>query len=923
MVERETNKGTGVGLPIGAKIGKYEVVERCGSGGQAIVYKGYDPLLDRNVAIKQISSHLAEDAKFLERFRKEAQILAKLGAEVITVHDLVEDERGLFIIMEYVEGHSLETVIQDTNGPVETKAALQILWRLAAALHEVHSAGIVHRDLKPGNIIISEHLRPRITDFGVAAGTGGQTSMLLGTTKYMAPEMYGQGTIDARADIYSLGFIMYEMLLGRPRFNEIFEDVVRDKHSEALRWMKWHGNEKVTAPPLHELNPDVPKALSEIIARMIKKDLIERFSSMEELGRSIKSSFSPKARAAAAAGAAEEKLARHGRRAVRRSRTAAGAEELPAGVGDEADELELGPEGPRTAALPKTKLSLRTKLILGGMVAASFIAIVVILVYQTRQADVARAQQAQTVYAEAVAHFKEQNFKKAQKGFEDLQAKRHAGTPQAAKAEVLLPFCRAHLAVLAAQRAQRREDSVAARDLWAKAAEEEEEIKKRNKLLQKRRGDLLAWTQKVAADVKDFGQYRVNARIFAEDITAVRNYFRQVDLAKATEILDDLGDKIELSPEQMGEVKEMRKAIAMAKFKARCDEEISRADALFQHDDVQALKDAAVIYRNVEARMNSDAAKIVPQPQRDQYLLTLKSKLETVEAQRKFHEAMTAAAEALNKGSKGRAVKAYMDARKLAQTQKVRDELDGKISTLRADIAYEQGMWALKSKRPDRFERARRSFERAVGINGHPEAKAQLAEMLKQETRESHIAAARVDYAAGKYAEALKKYEQAAKLGMDEDLSNRMIDCRFQMVFTEAEKLREQKKYTEAEALYKQAGQVKAAEMPRMNAIISAMRTRKQYEEYLAGGDAALKREDYSQAMDQYRKALSVLDTADVRKRMNEVVYQENFSKGKREMDLRNYKGALGYLKIAKRYKETKEVEELIKKVEEILEQSP
>ncbi|MGB2820189.1 MAG: serine/threonine-protein kinase, partial [Phycisphaerae bacterium] len=302
MVEERTAQ-VRVGLPKGAKVGKYEIVERLGMGGQAIVYKAHDPLLDRFVAMKQISSHLAGDEKFLERFRKEAQILAKLGNEqesIVTIHELIEEERGLFIVMEYLAGHSLEAVLNDTNGPSESKATLQIIWRLAGALHAVHAAGIIHRDLKPSNIIVGEGLRAKITDFGVAASITGQTSMVLGTTKYMAPELFeGNRVVDGRADEYSLGFIVYEMLAGRPKFNEIFADVVRDKHSEALRWMKWHGNMSVHAPELTEVSPGVPQALSLIVAKMMQKDPEKRFENMEQLGRAIKMAFSPRGKGAA------------------------------------------------------------------------------------------------------------------------------------------------------------------------------------------------------------------------------------------------------------------------------------------------------------------------------------------------------------------------------------------------------------------------------------------------------------------------------------------------------------------------------------------------------------------------------------------------------------------------------------------------
>jgi len=296
---KQTNRTEAVGLQPGTKIGKYEVILRLAVGGQAIIYKCRDPVLGRDVAIKQISTHLAEDTGFLERFRAEAQVLARLGSEqpeVVIVHDLVEDTQGLFIVMEFVSGTSLETTLCNNPGPVELKAALQILWRLCAALHSVHAAGIIHRDIKPSNIIITEGLRPKITDFGVAATSSSQASMVLGTTKYMAPELFGGGPVDGRADMYSLGFVTYEMLIGREKFNEIFADIVRDRHAESLRWMKWHSNNQVVAPPLHEVNPVVPASLSSIVARMTAKDPGDRFESMESLGRAIKRSFSAHAR---------------------------------------------------------------------------------------------------------------------------------------------------------------------------------------------------------------------------------------------------------------------------------------------------------------------------------------------------------------------------------------------------------------------------------------------------------------------------------------------------------------------------------------------------------------------------------------------------------------------------------------------------
>ncbi|KKK98801.1 hypothetical protein LCGC14_2639130, partial [marine sediment metagenome] len=362
MVMDESKEPT-VGLPAGTKVGKYEIRQKLALGGQAIVYKGYDSSLDRFVAIKQISTHLAEDPKFIDRFRNEAQILAKLGTEnpaIISIHELVVQPDGLFIVMEYVDGQSLEELMSQTPGPLDSNLALQVLWRVSAGLHAAHLAGIIHRDIKPSNIIIGEGGRVKIADFGVAATTSGQTSMVLGTTKYMAPEIFAGETIDGRADMYSLGFIAYEMLIGREKFNEIFADVVRDRHSEAFRWMKWHGNSSVTAPPIKEINPEILELLSDIVEMMMAKKADARFETMETLGRLLKQHFSTRGRELQG----EPIQLIHPDAGVEESKPAPGVEVAK----------PVGPFALPTAPLPRRRLSVRSWVIIGAACVVAVIA---------------------------------------------------------------------------------------------------------------------------------------------------------------------------------------------------------------------------------------------------------------------------------------------------------------------------------------------------------------------------------------------------------------------------------------------------------------------------------------------------------------------------------------------------------------------
>ena len=415
-MNNENKQADGVGYPPGTQIGKYEITERLGMGGQAIVYKAHDPLLDRYVAIKQISTHLAENPDFLERFRKEAQILARLATSqpaLVTIHELLQEERGLFIVMEYVSGNTLESMLSNNPGPVDPKAVLQILWRLAGGLHAVHSAGVIHRDIKPGNIIVGEGLKVKIADFGVAAMSDGQTSMQLGTTKYMAPELYGGKTVDARADMYSLGFIAYEMLLGRAKFNDVFAEVVHDRHTEALRWMKWHGNEQVKAPALNEINPTIPKPLADIVATMMVKNPDHRFATMEQLGRAIKASFSPRS----AGGQHDAGVVPH-----RTPNGAAGHHHDEAAALDTGDDLEVSTEsaGPPTAPLPSARMSLKTKLIYAGAGVLTLVAVIAAWTVYRHITGQKVQDQAVAALAEAQGDYKNVRYEEAEAPFTQI-----------------------------------------------------------------------------------------------------------------------------------------------------------------------------------------------------------------------------------------------------------------------------------------------------------------------------------------------------------------------------------------------------------------------------------------------------------------------------------------------------------------------
>ena len=279
-------------LKPGAKLGKYEVREQIGAGGMAVLYKAHDAMLDRFVAIKQIASHLAQDERFVERFRTEAQTLAKLSssqANIVSVYELIQQDGQLFLIMELVEGTTLRAIMD--RGPVPLQTALGVLLSTALGLKAMHTQGIVHRDLTPANIMMAKDGALKITDFGLIGHSGGKTSLPMGTTKYMAPEMFTGAPVDARADLYSLGMIAYEMLVGPEKFGEAFKDVLRDEKAQQVRWMHWHSNPTLKPTALRDLQPGVPPLVAKIIERMMDKDPTKRFATADQIVRWLRRIF--------------------------------------------------------------------------------------------------------------------------------------------------------------------------------------------------------------------------------------------------------------------------------------------------------------------------------------------------------------------------------------------------------------------------------------------------------------------------------------------------------------------------------------------------------------------------------------------------------------------------------------------------------
>jgi len=271
------------GLPTGTGIGKYRILERIRNYHNAAVYKARDTMLDRLVAIKQMCPALIDNPIACGHFKREAQLLARIPKDsrhVLNVHELIEDEAGLFIVEEFIHGEWLESLISKRHIGVE--GAVKLLKTAALGLRTLHQHQIAHRDVQPGNIMVTRSGAAKIANFASAAHEGDLSSPPVISPKYSAPELLLEKNYDNRVDIYSLGVVLFEVCVGRRAMDCYFSAIVQADMAVG-RWMEWQVDFASRLPHACELNPLVPPELSAIIRQMTAKNLDERFTSMQEV----------------------------------------------------------------------------------------------------------------------------------------------------------------------------------------------------------------------------------------------------------------------------------------------------------------------------------------------------------------------------------------------------------------------------------------------------------------------------------------------------------------------------------------------------------------------------------------------------------------------------------------------------------------
>ncbi|GIP57997.1 Stk1 family PASTA domain-containing Ser/Thr kinase [Paenibacillus woosongensis] len=255
--------------------GRYQIIERIGGGGMALVYKAHDVLLNRNVAIKVLRQQFVNDEEFIRRFRREAQSAASLShPNVVSVYDVGQEDDIHYIVMEYVEGQNLNEIIKE-RAPLQVDEAIRIASQIADALDHAHHNQIIHRDIKPHNILIGRNGRVKVTDFGIARAvtstTITQTGSVVGSVHYFSPEHAKGVATGEKSDLYSLGIVLYQMLTGRLPF--LGESPI----SVALKHLQEHFEEP------RSVNPMIPQSVENIILKSMRKNPGERYQSAKEM----------------------------------------------------------------------------------------------------------------------------------------------------------------------------------------------------------------------------------------------------------------------------------------------------------------------------------------------------------------------------------------------------------------------------------------------------------------------------------------------------------------------------------------------------------------------------------------------------------------------------------------------------------------
>jgi len=850
-------------LKPGVTLGKYEVREQRAAGGMAILYKAYDPTLDRYVAIKQIAPHLAQDEKFTARFRTEAQTLARLSASqpnIVHVHELIQQEGQLYLVMEYVEGTTLRTLMD--RGPVPLQTGLGILLSTSLGLRAMHAQGIVHRDLTPANIMMAKDGALKITDFGLIGHSGGRTSLPMGTTKYMAPEMFTGMPVDPRADLYSLGMIAYEMLAGPEKFAEAFRDVLRDEKAQQVRWMHWHSNAALRVPALKELQPGVPPLISKIVERLMDKDPAKRFASADQVVRWLRRIFVMNVQGKSVSVADSQSMEKEIDAEAAAPPTAAAARP---GAGASAGQA-AGAESPdKTAPLPKPKWTLKRTAFWASVTAGPLIVLCVGFIIHKYNQEVAREHEAFQVQRAADSLFDAKQYAEAAAAYDkivydyrDMERFTQYAIPRALIA--------------------RAEDALQEKE-WDRA------------------DAFVGAAKDKGADASVVDEFRTRF-LKAREIEVKRAH------ADALEKAGDFEGAITVLTDLAGRYNDLKlnDKIAMLRDKVELREYRSFVDQGRQAFQKQLLDDAYAFWEKArDKRETPEILELLKTVSTEKKLADLYAQAEKAAADKKWADAYTA----------------YKKCFEIRPSEVIR----AKMNKAAAEDLLSQ---ARTFKENGLLKEAGEYYVQVLQYDPqNAEAKQFLQAQGQKENLDRFIKAGDEAMAKKQWPQAIASYSSALALvdpndtALKEVLDGKIAEAGYNAEMEAGDQAMAQKKFDDAIARYLAAQKIKDTDD--VKARIAEAETKKEYWKHGSLANELLGQSAWIQARAEALAAQKVDDTPEVRALLTEIDYRRYLTQGKVFLNQLKAREAQGYFRMAQKAKDTPEVQAYIKQATDMM----
>lgn len=859
---------TSLTAKAGDKVDNYTIMEQIGAGGTAIVFRGHDHVINRDVAIKQIvmpQGDTGEDMR--QQALTESAMHKKVAASdpklLVQYIDTINDPRGLFLISEYIDGPSLEWMLQQETRPMDPRQALGIVAATAKALDALHQNGVVHRDLKPSNILMPREGGLKLGDFGLATLVAEQQTMDLGSVRYMAPEVLQGQPATPKSDLYSLGMVAYEMLAGRDNFNDAFRTILRDQRNQSMRWVKWHTNVRAKVAPLDQLVDEISPSLAQLVARMMEKDPARRVGSSAELLEAIRSHFAQSNQEQAAPGP-------H-------------AAMAPPKIDDIS----------QTAAIPQKSL---LPLILTATFAVCLLAIGFVL-WNVNHRDQQALEQQTATLIDAIE--KADNLIAAQK------------YEEASTAFLQIPTDERFSGMFDPNNRRYRDDLVEAGAFKAGA------------LRAAGNSDYITALEKAKGYRQRMSQWSTQPPSPQTELSRI-NADNMIDQYESRAAFQEQADEIQT----LLDAGELDKAIqAVRQMRNIATDNTADAD-LRRLEDLQKQYDTLLADKGIRDLLE-EAQKLANNDELDDAIELLEKHTEDAdEANREPDVRVMALLESLNKRDlidtiKGRVARAersgdpkdLLDTLKELQAAQPTQALDVRIEELEITILLGRADLALKNDRPGQAQAILTEVKERDP--GNAEAERMLSQIQNAELKLAAIQKADQHYANGEYADAIKQYKQALTYGPDSTgrLADRIKDAQGRIHFANSEKAMEKGDVGLAQSELDKA-KAELGSTDAIDTLQDEIDDLRDYSTLVTEGDTLFASNRYGDAKAKYLAAKKIFNSDAINEKIRNCDFSSWLQTCDRAMLSRDWETAESALKRAEEIKINAQTEQRREKIE-------